>query len=167
MRPLKKLKDAAAALERQVIDLERKAAMLAKRPPAEVNNALATLPDRPNRFVAKGLRALRARLGLSAAQLAALLGASEQSAYNWKAKKAVPRKELLAAIIDLRSIGKRDLLGARDFDGVGTNPMRWDQPIHRARTYASELREPPRRSPQRRLPISPRRPIEMRYSTMM
>jgi len=97
-----------AALKRQVIDLERKAAMLAKRSPAEINNAPAILPDRPVRFVAKGLRALRARLGLSAAQLAALLGASEQSVYNWETKKAVPRKELLAAIIGLRRIGKRE-----------------------------------------------------------
>jgi len=97
-----------AALKRQVIDLERKATMLAKRSPAAVNNAPATLPDRPVRFVAKGLRALRTRLGLSAAQLSALLGVSEQSVYNWETKKAVPRKELLAPIIALRSIGKRE-----------------------------------------------------------
>ena len=97
-----------AALKRQVVALERKAAMLAKQTPAAANNAPATPPDRPVRFVAKGLRTLRARLGLSAAQLAVLLGASEQSVYNWETKKATPRKELLAGIIALRSIGKRE-----------------------------------------------------------
>jgi transcriptional regulator with XRE-family HTH domain len=45
---------------------------------------------------------------LSAAQLALLLGVSEQSIYNWETKKATPRKEQLAAIIAMRGIGKRE-----------------------------------------------------------
>jgi transcriptional regulator with XRE-family HTH domain len=81
--------------------------VLAKRT-ASVVNAPASLPDRQVRFVAKGLRSLRTRLGLSAKQLSLLLGVSEQSVYNWETKKATPRKELLAAIIGLRDIGKRD-----------------------------------------------------------
>lgn len=97
-----------AALKRQVLVLERKTAMVAKQTSAAVTKAPSTLPDRPVRFVAKGLRSLRARLGLSAPQLALLLGASEQSVYNWETKKATPRKELLAAIIALRGVGKRE-----------------------------------------------------------
>jgi transcriptional regulator with XRE-family HTH domain len=54
------------------------------------------------------LRSLRARLGLSAPQLARLLGVSEQSVYNWETKKATPRKEQLNAIIAMRGIGKRE-----------------------------------------------------------
>jgi len=56
----------------------------------------------------KGLRSLRTRLGLSAPQLALLLGVSEQSIYNWESKKATPRKEQLAAIIGMRGLGKRE-----------------------------------------------------------
>lgn len=97
-----------AALKRQVLVLERKTTMVAKQTSAAVTKAPSTLPDRPVRFVAKGLRSLRARLGLSAPQLALLLGASEQSVYNWETKKATPRKELLAAIIALRGVGKRE-----------------------------------------------------------
>jgi DNA-binding transcriptional regulator YiaG len=97
-----------AALKRQVHALERKSTVLAKRTAAVVDNVPATLPDRPIRFVAKGLRSLRTRLGLSAKQLAQLLGVSEQSVYNWESKKAAPRKEQLAAIIGMRDIGKRE-----------------------------------------------------------
>lgn len=73
-----------------------------------ISNQSHTLPNRPVRFVAKGLRSLRARLGLSAAQLATLLSVSEQSVYNWETKKTMPRQEQLAAIIALRGVGKRD-----------------------------------------------------------
>jgi DNA-binding transcriptional regulator YiaG len=90
-----------------VIALERKSTVLAKRTAAVVN-APASLPDRPVRFVAKGLRSLRTRLGLSAKQLSLLLGVSEQSVYNWETKKATPRKEQLAAIIGMRDLGKRE-----------------------------------------------------------
>jgi len=59
--------------------------------------------------VAKGFAAMRKRLGLSAVQLGRLVGASEQSVYNWETKKAVPRKEALAAIVELRGMGKREV----------------------------------------------------------
>jgi DNA-binding transcriptional regulator YiaG len=96
-----------AALKRQMQALERKSTALAKRTAAVVSMP-AALPDRPVRFVAKGLRSLRTRLGLSAKQLALLLGVSEQSVYNWETKKATPRKEQLATIIGMRDIGKRE-----------------------------------------------------------
>jgi DNA-binding transcriptional regulator YiaG len=51
---------------------------------------------------------LRKRLDLSAAELAQLLGVSMQSVYNWEHKKSAPRKEQVAAIVALRSIGKRE-----------------------------------------------------------
>jgi DNA-binding transcriptional regulator YiaG len=97
-----------AALKRQVQALQRTSSVLAKRTAAAADNTSATLPDRPVRFVAKGLRSLRTRLGLSAKQLALLLNVSEQSVYNWETKKATPRKEQLAAIIGMRDLGKRE-----------------------------------------------------------
>lgn len=97
-----------AALKRQVIALQRKSALLERRTKDAVDIKAGALPDRPLRFVAKGLRSLRKRLGLSAVQLALLLGVSEQSVYNWEAKKATPRKEQVVAISAMRGLGKRE-----------------------------------------------------------
>ena len=97
-----------AALKRQIAAMQRKMVSLEKRAGVAGDKKPATLPDRPVRFVAKGLRSLRSRLGLSAPQLALLLGVSEQSVYNWETKKATPRKEQFAEIIALRGIGKRE-----------------------------------------------------------
>lgn len=93
-----------AALKRQVLALQRQAKQHA---PANV----ATSPNassRPLRFVAKGLRSLRTRLGLSAPELARLMGVSDQTVYNWELKKTVPRKEQLATLAMIRSLGKRE-----------------------------------------------------------
>lgn len=97
-----------AALKRQVAVLQKRSASLEKRTSVAGGGKIPSPPDRPVRFVAKGLRSLRSRLGLSAPQLALLLGVSEQSVYNWETKKATPRKEQLAAIIAMRGIGKRE-----------------------------------------------------------
>ncbi len=102
------------ALKRQLTALQKKSAFLEKRASIAGDNKSPALPARPVRFVAKGLRSLRARLGLSAPQLALLLGVSEQSVYNWETKKATPRKEQLAAIIAMRGIGKREAQGRLD-----------------------------------------------------
>ena len=65
---------------------------------------------RTRRFSAEGLKALRTRLGLSAADLGQLVGASGQSVYNWEAGTAVPRENLRMALASLRGIGKREAL---------------------------------------------------------
>jgi DNA-binding transcriptional regulator YiaG len=98
-----------AALKRSNASLERRAKQLAKRAPA-VNRAEQDQPESKNRFSAKGLRSMRTRLGLSADQLAKLLGVSMQSVYNWERKVAVPRAGQIAAIAGLRSIGKKEAL---------------------------------------------------------
>ena len=94
-----------AALKRQVAELHRKSTSLTKSVARSGGNAP---PERPVRFVAKGLISLRKRLGLSAAGLGSILGVSEQAVYNWETKKAVPRKDTFAAIIALRGVGKRE-----------------------------------------------------------
>jgi len=97
-----------AALKRQLNALQRTSAALERRAKAAPAPTPIAPQGRPVRFVAKGLRSLRSRLGLSAPQLARLLGVSEQSVYNWETKKATPRKEQLAGIIALRGLGKRE-----------------------------------------------------------
>jgi len=96
-----------AALKRALSALERRTKNLTK---AVAPRSKASVADdgKPIRFVSKGLVSLRKRLGLSAADLARLLGVSMQSIYNWEHKKASPRKEQLAAIVALRSIGKNE-----------------------------------------------------------
>lgn len=115
VEPLKKQSVAQrryiADLKRQVAALERMTAQLKK------GNARALRAAPPEgeaaqnlRFSAKGLVTLRSRLGFSAAQMGQLLGVSGQSVYNWEAKKSVPRRAQVAAIAQLRGLGKREAL---------------------------------------------------------
>ncbi len=60
------------------------------------------------RFVAKGLKSLRARLGLSASDFGKLAGVSGQSIYNWENGKSAPRPSQLTVLATLRSLGKRE-----------------------------------------------------------
>ncbi len=97
-----------AALKRQVLSLHRTSTVLAKRTATAVS-APAALADRPVRFVAKGLRSLRKRLGVSQAALGELVGVSSLTVYNWEGGKTAPSKERLAAIVRLRAMGKREV----------------------------------------------------------
>lgn len=61
------------------------------------------------RFSAKSLASQRRRLGLSAASVARLLGVSALSVYKWEGGKTRPRAKQIAAIAQLRQMGKRDV----------------------------------------------------------
>ena len=94
-----------AALKRKIAALERQTKRMAK-PSAQTHTAESTSTEAPTRFVAKGLRSLRQRLGLSAADLGRLLGVSMQSVYNWERKKTTPRRAQMASIVGLRAVSK-------------------------------------------------------------
>lgn len=97
-----------AALKRKLQESERRVGALAKRSAkAETATAAADVPERQTRFVAKGLKSLRTRLGISAAELAGLLGVTGQSVYNWEQKKSTPRAAQLTQLAELRSLGKK------------------------------------------------------------
>lgn len=98
-RDIAELKRQVALLQRQIAVLGRTSAKVAKQP---------TTGTKPMRFVAKGLRSLRSRLGVSAADFGKLAGASAQSVYNWETGKAVPRKNQLAVLASLRSLSKKE-----------------------------------------------------------
>lgn len=104
-----------AALKRQLAELQRSTRTAARpsRPAVETADADA----RAVRFSAKGLKTLRARLGLSAADFGRLVGASGQSVYNWEAGKAVPRTAQRASLAALRGLGKRE--AARRLEALG------------------------------------------------
>jgi len=98
-----------AELKRQVAQLERQVTLLSRKvlggPPAVAPQSVGA---KRVRFVAKGLRSQRNRLGLSAADFGKLLGVSAQSIYNWEQESARPRAEQLANLETLRGIGKRE-----------------------------------------------------------
>lgn len=98
-----------AALKREIARLEKTVASLGKR--ASAPAAAAGESDDGGaapRFQARGLVSLRSRLGLSAAELAKLIGVSSQSVYNWEHRKATPRRSQIAQIAQLRGLGKKE-----------------------------------------------------------
>jgi DNA-binding transcriptional regulator YiaG len=101
-----------AALRRQVATLERQVGLLQRHKLDGATSAPTSATGQKLRFVAKGLKSQRARLGLSASDYARLVGVSAQSIYNWEQGHATPRPEQIAVIAKLRGIGKRE---ARDY----------------------------------------------------
>ena len=98
-----------AALKRRITELEKQLGKLSRQSRKAGAKADAPAAGRSSlRFSAKGLAAQRKRLGLSAAQVAALLGVSGQSIYKWEDGKARPRASQLPAIASLRTMGKRE-----------------------------------------------------------
>jgi DNA-binding transcriptional regulator YiaG len=97
-----------AALKRRVIDLEQQLARLERFVSKAASVAPAAEAPSRVRFSAKGLRAQREKLGLSAATMGRLLGVSGQTIYNWEAGNTRPQAEQLAAIGSIRGIGKRE-----------------------------------------------------------
>ncbi|QIL20178.1 helix-turn-helix domain-containing protein [Thermomonas sp. HDW16] len=95
-----------AELKRLVVSLRRdlKAASKPAKARAEIDEASSN----STRFSAKGLKSLRAKLGLSAAEFGLLAGASGQSIYKWETGKAVPRASQRASLAAVRGIGKRE-----------------------------------------------------------
>jgi DNA-binding transcriptional regulator YiaG len=97
-----------AALKRQVTKLVRQVSLLEQRvlrapPVAPVDSTTKRM-----RFVAKGLRSQRDRLGLSAADYGRLVGVSAQSIYNWERGLASPRREQLMSLAAFRVVNKRE-----------------------------------------------------------
>lgn len=109
------LRKANASYRREIAELKRQLSQLQRATKASTRTretAPQTSDDAPvrTRFAAKGLKSLRARLGLSATDFGLLVGASGQSVYNWEAGKTVPRGTQRAALAAARSLGKREAL---------------------------------------------------------
>jgi len=98
-----------AALKRQVAQLERQVSLLARRQPQLAPVAPVEANPKRVRFVAKGLRSHRERLGLSATDLGRLVGVSAQSIYNWEHESTRPRAEQAVLLAALRGLGKREI----------------------------------------------------------
>ena len=99
-----------AALKRRVATLELQVSRLAK---TSAKTSVATVrPEKSSRtrFTAKGLAAQRQRLGLSAADMGALVGVSAQTIYNWESESSRPREAQMPAIAAVRTLGKKEAL---------------------------------------------------------
>ena len=99
-----------ALLKRQVVLLERQVKSMMGRPSSTSSVPQTSVPEAKLRFVAKGLRSQRERLGLSAEGLGKVLGVSGQSIYNWESGKARPRRDQLTKLSQLRKVGKRRVM---------------------------------------------------------
>lgn len=100
-----------AALKRQVAQLEKEVKRLgsgAKRV-AQTETQTEDAGSAP-RFQARGLRSLRAKLGLSAHDFGRLVGVSGQSIYHWEQEKSQPRRAQVASLATVRTLGKREAL---------------------------------------------------------
>ena len=97
-----------AALKRRVATLERQLGRVGKQLAEDRGEPSAEVLERQVRFSAKGLRALRNRLGLSAGGFAALIGVSPQTIYNWETGNTRPGNDQVSAIVALRGIGRRE-----------------------------------------------------------
>ena len=124
-----------AALKGQIDDLKRKlssaraqgapaptAAKKAASKKAATTKPAAKAPSASGsqsargRFSAKGLKANRERLGLSADNYGKLIGVSGLSIYNWEQGKARPRESSIAALNSIRGLGKRE--AAKRLEGL-------------------------------------------------
>ncbi len=103
-----------AALNRKVVELERKVAQLTRQVSRPQHLSVSASGNGSTaskiRFVAKGLRSHRNRVGLSAGDFGKLLGVSANSVYAWESGVTTPRREQVAKIAQVRGIGKREAL---------------------------------------------------------
>ncbi len=99
-----------AALKREIKTLRSQLKANAKfvKAVAPAKPAETDKPGRKVRFSAKGFAAQRAKLGISQAQMAQLVGASTLSVYKWESGKVLPRSAQLERIAAIRKLGKRE-----------------------------------------------------------
>jgi DNA-binding XRE family transcriptional regulator len=100
-----------ATLRAQIVVLEKQVASLQRGLKSAIKATPA--PEKPSRAVrpmkATAIRAMRARLGITASQLAKLVGVTDQSIYNWEHEKSRPKVAPATALVELKGLGKRQV----------------------------------------------------------
>src|ERR1035437_2140649 len=108
-RATAQFRHAIAALKKQMADLTRRFAILERQKPREAAAPPEVLEK--GRFRTMGVKAHRAKLGLSADNYGKLVGGSGLTIYHWESGKAKPRnKQTVAKWLAIRGLGKRDAL---------------------------------------------------------
>ncbi len=113
-----------AALKRQTAALLQRLAAVEKRQPTDVVAPPEVLEKA--RFRAMGVKAHRAKLGLSAKDYGQLAGVSGLTIYQWESGKARPRQAQKAKWLAIRGIGKREALQRLGFTAAATPASKAD-----------------------------------------
>ncbi len=103
------LKKLLSAQKKKIFKLEAKLARLVKN--TDSNEIALPKPAQleKSRLGTKNIAKLRAKLDLTRAEMATLIGASANSIFLWENGKATPRAAAKAKIIALRGLGKREI----------------------------------------------------------
>ena len=108
-RDVRALKRAISRLGKAVKTLERMASSLAARQPAQPPKLEADEAEvKSARFSPGLIRKLRTRLGVTQAELAALLDASTTTVSFWEQGRNRPTMASRAAMVALRKLGRRE-----------------------------------------------------------
>lgn len=97
-----------AALKRELDQQGRKISFLEKQEKKRLSEEPSEERAQNARFSPSGLKSHRNKLGLSAADYAKLVGVSPKTIYLWEQGEVRPRAKQLAAVVDVRGIGKRE-----------------------------------------------------------
>jgi DNA-binding transcriptional regulator YiaG len=97
-----------AALRRQVAALARNQAFLQQQETRRLAEAPKASAANGVRFSAKGVKADRKRVGLSAQNYGLLVGVTGQTIYHWESGTSKPGAKALAGWATVRGIGKRE-----------------------------------------------------------
>jgi DNA-binding transcriptional regulator YiaG len=98
-----------ADLKRRIASLEAVVYRLGKTSARSTTPAKEDHEPQGLRFRADGFASLRKKFGVTAAQMALLLGVSNQSVYHWETGKSKPRAAQLQAIAAVRKLGKKEV----------------------------------------------------------
>jgi len=111
----KQVKKASAQYRAEIAALKRRIAILESAVSRLLNQqqpkgATAKVEDSGPalRFRVAGFATLRKKLGLTAHEMAKLLGVSAQSVYHWETGKSRPRASQLQAIAAVRKLSKKE-----------------------------------------------------------
>lgn len=97
-----------AALRRE-LDSTRRELKALKRPSAKPALEADPAEGKALRFSAERFAGTRSKLGISAREMAELIGVSQLTVYNWERGKSRPRAAQLAKIAGIRKMGKREV----------------------------------------------------------
>ncbi len=102
-----------AALKRSVKDLQVQLRAtqraFARGAPDQAQEDVSSRPSRNATFNAERLKVKRQALGLSQAQMAALLGISTLSQWKWESGQVTPRAAKLGRYFEVMAMGKREV----------------------------------------------------------
>ena len=109
------LKKAASQYRSEIVDLKRRAVALEKQLSKLGKEVSRNTPPKieadPSkiRFIAKGFKSMRKKLGVTAKKLSVLLDISVPTIYNWEVGISKPKQAQLVRIAHLRTMNKKEV----------------------------------------------------------